>query len=123
MTRILLQSTLGAVIIPLIPIAIATAAVLAVNLAPQSPPGMYGAVGFSLVMLSVVKASLASSATRAPRASMQRRAELARVRKWLREQAHPPENAAPYFEALGLPARGGVKRIEQDEDWGDSLVA
>ena len=122
MTRILLQSTLGAVIIPLIPIAVATAAVVAVNLAPQSPLGMYGAVGFSLVMLSVVKASLASSGTRATQASMQRRAELTRIRKWLRDQAHPPDNAVPYFEALGLPVRG-VRRIEQDEDWGDSLVA
>src|SRR5207237_53633 len=114
MTRILLQSTLGAVIIPLIPIAVATAAVVAVNLAPQSPLGMYGAVGFSLVMLSVVKTSLASSGTRATQASMQRRAELTRIRKWLRDQAHPPDNAVPYFEALGLPVRG-VRRIEQDE--------
>jgi hypothetical protein len=126
-TRVLLRAGIWAVLIPLIPIAAATAAVLAVNFAPQWPLGMYGALGFSLIMLAVCKASLAASATREPRDQMARRAELARARRWLRDEVrreHPrlPTDIAPYLEALGLPVRG-VQRVELTEEWGDSLVA
>ena len=101
-TRVLLRTNLWPVLIPLLAIVAATAAVLAVNLAPQAPLGVYGAAGFSLVMLAVVKAGLAASATREPRAALQKRSQLAQIRRKLRADPHVREDLAPYLEALAL---------------------
>jgi hypothetical protein len=126
-TRILLRSTIWAVFLPLIAIVIATAIVFAINLAPQSPLSVYGAGGLALVMVAVCKAGLAASATRESRAAMQRRAELVRVRRFLRREVrseHPRlrDDIGPYLAALGLPVRG-FERTAQDENWGGSLFA
>jgi len=93
----------------------------------QEPFGPDAVLGFALVFLGVAKASLAASATRDPRTALQRRAELARARRWFQQELkseHPRirEDQRPWVEALGLRMRGGPQ-LADDEDWGDSLVA
>jgi hypothetical protein len=128
LTRALLRDSLWAVLIPLIPIAVATTFVFGINLVTQSPLSVYGAGGISLVMLAIVKACLASSATRAMRAEVRRRAVLVRIRRWLRDELrreHPrlPGDILPYLRALGLPTRNFEHAEQAEEDWGELLVA
>lgn len=125
-TRMMVRNSLGAVLIPLIPIAIASALIVGVNLAVQEPPGAEASLGLSLVFFAVAKASLADSGTRDPRTSLQRRAELVRARNWFATELkseHPRirEDQRPWVEALGLRMKGVSPAIE--EDWGDALVA
>jgi hypothetical protein len=125
-TRLMVRNTLWAVIIPLIPIALASAIILGINIAVQEPFAPEATLGFSLVFLAVAKAALAASATRDPRTSLQRRAELLRARRWFQQELkseHPRirDDQRPWVEALGLRMRGGIQPGD-DEDWGDSLV-
>lgn len=126
-TRMMVRNTLWAVLIPLVPIALVSALVLAVNLAGQTPPSLEASVGFALVMLAVTKASLAASGTRDSRTALQRRRELVRARRWFQQELrseHPRirDDQIPWLEALGLRMRG-ARRVEEEEDWGDALVA
>src|ERR1051326_7411926 len=127
MTRTMVRNSLWAAVIPLFPIALATAIVLGVTIAVQEPLAPEAVLGFALVFLGVAKAALAASATRDPRTSLQRRAELVRARRWFQQELkseHPRirEDQRPWVEALGLRMRGGPQPGD-DEDWGDSLVA
>ena len=79
-------------------------------------------------MIAVVKASLASSGTREPRAALERRRELIRARRWFKQELrseHPRirDDQIPWLEALGLRMRGARRVENEDEDWGDALVA
>ena len=126
-TRVMVRNTIWTVLILLIPIVIASAALLAINIASPVPPSPTATIGVALMFLAVAKANIAASATRDPRASLQRRAQLVRARRWFQNELrseHPRirEDQRPWVEALGLRMKG-TRAPEQEESWGEALVA
>lgn len=106
----------------LLPIALCTFAVGFVHLAANQAPTWYGSVGFSLMLLAICKSILDATAARPPKAARIRRAELARARKWLRNELRQPypridPSAAPWLKALGLTPPPHML-LKEEEDWG-----
>src|SRR5205085_517472 len=74
----------------LLPLALCTFAMAFVHLAANEPPTWYGSMGFGLMLLAISKAILDATAARPPKAMRERRAELARARRWLRAELRNP---------------------------------
>lgn len=68
LARIVVRARPAGMLVMLVPIALAMAVIVAINVAGELPLGIYAASGLSLVMLAVVKAVLAAHATRGPAA-------------------------------------------------------
>lgn len=111
----------------LIPVAVATAAIAAIHLAPDIPPTYLASSGFSLMMLATCKSVFDSTASHASPEVRDRRAELARARRWLRTELRNPNprltpDFTPYLFALGLQPPPQLM-LKEEENWGDALVA
>ena len=98
--RYAIRNSVSRVLWLLLPLAIITAAVITIHFAGEVPPTYFGSAGFSVAMLGLYKAILASSATRGD-------GRLARARNWLRNQLasatpHLRPDALPWLNALYL---------------------
>lgn len=98
-----LRNSLKPSLFLLIPLAIMTALMIAAHFATEAPPGIFASGGLAAMLLGTYKAILASSATRDSRTT----AQLARARRWLREELKSPaprihSDAQPWLAALGL---------------------
>jgi hypothetical protein len=147
LARSLIRDRLAWTLLLFIPLLLATAAIVILHLVLPMPAGAEASAGLTLMLLGVYKATVAASATHEPRAARRRRAELLRVRNWLRAELRNPhprlrDDWLPWLLALGLHRdverwRGraavehsgfatsgwtGVLR-EEKESWGESLVA
>lgn len=103
LTRNAVRTSLRAALLLLVPLLLAFAAVVYVHFAASMPPGVFGSVGFALMLLAAYKAILAGSATRDD-AEMR---PLVRARAWLRNElksATPRlrDEQIPWLTALGL---------------------
>ncbi|PYQ26901.1 MAG: hypothetical protein DMF56_22235 [Acidobacteria bacterium] len=98
--RYAIRNSLSKVLWLLLPLAITTLAVITIHFTGEVPPTYFGSAGFSVAMLGLYKAILASSATRGD-------SRLARARNWLRNQLtsatpHLRPDALPWLHALDL---------------------
>lgn len=99
--RSALYNSLAPSLFLLIPLAIMAALMIALPL--KTPAGIYACGGLAAMLLGTYKATLASSATRGSREF----AQLARARRWLKEELKSPaprirQDAKPWLAALGL---------------------
>ena len=124
--RAMILMSLGWTALLLIPVILGSAILAAAHLSFEIPPGYRASIGIALALLGTIKSMLASSATREPRESLGRRAELARARAWMKNEMrsqHPriqPDQIA-YVDALGLRWKG-TRPTATDEAWGASFM-
>jgi hypothetical protein len=97
------RARLAASLLLLIPLVLMTAAIVFIHFTGEIPPGFYGSAGLAIAYLGTYKALLAGSASR----DTPEVAQLARARRWLRnelksERPRLRDDSIPWLTALGL---------------------
>ena len=105
--------------LPLLAIVIASAATLYINLTGPIPTP-YASLGFALIALAAIKATMSQSTGRQSREALVRHGELAAARRYLMTAPMVRPDADDWLEALALPRRN--ERKPESEDWGSVLM-